>query len=250
MSPDHGPLLYEGKAKRIFAADKAEQVIVEFKDDATAFNALKKSQLEGKGKLNCQISACLFEMIEALGVRTHYLGIADENWMVAERVKVIPLEIVLRNIATGSLCKETPIDPGTELKPPLLDIYFKDDGLADPLLTDARLELLGLVSAEQRIEIETISRRVNELLKGFFEKVDLLLVDFKLELGINQLGELLVADEISPDTCRIWDMRTNDPENRILDKDRFRKDLGRVVDSYAEIHKRVQGISSKPRNYS
>ncbi len=248
MKPDHGPLLYEGKAKRVFTSDPLEQVLVEFKNDATAFNALKRAQLEDKGRLNCQISARLFEVLQRERVPTHYLGLAAENWMAVQRVEVIPVEVVLRNVATGSLCKQTPIPAGTELSPALLDLYYKDDSLGDPLLTDARLELLGLINADQRQEIETLARRVNEVLKSFFADLDLLLVDFKLEMGMNQAGQLLVADEISPDTCRLWDQLNTDPEARILDKDRFRKDLGGVVEAYGEILKRVQGACPKPCN--
>ncbi len=249
MAPNHGLLLYEGKAKRIFDSDKKGQVLVEFKNDTTAFNALKKSSLKGKGILNCQISSHLFELLEAQGVDTHYLGLVSDSWMAAKRVEIIPLEVVVRNIAFGSLCKETPITEGTELSSPLLDLYFKDDSLSDPLLTEARLELLGILSNNQRNEIETLVRKVNLILSTFFEKLDLILVDFKLEIGINAEGRLIVADEISPDTCRIWDARADSSSDRILDKDRFRKDLGGVVEAYAEILKRIQEISPNPRIY-
>ncbi len=250
MTPEHGPLIYEGKAKRIFGTSNDEEVLVEFKNQATAFNALKRAELEGKGRLNCQISAYLFEILQSAGIPTHFLGLASDEWMVAQRVEVIPLEVVLRNVATGSLCKETPIVMGTQLEPPLLDLYYKDDSLADPLLTEARLELLGVVDSNQRVEIERLARSVNDLLKCFFEKLDLQLVDFKLEIGVNRAGQLLVADEISPDTCRIWDKRVNNTKARILDKDRFRQDLGGVLDAYGEILKRIQEVSSKPRNCS
>ena len=242
MTPDHGPLLYEGKAKRVFAADQPDRVLVEFKNDATAFNALKRAELEGKGRLNCQISARLFEMLAREGVPTHYLGLAAETWMLVQHVDVIPLEVVIRNVATGSLCQQTPIAAGTELSPALLDLYYKDDNLGDPLLSESRLQLLGLISSQQRLEIEQLARRVNQLLLSFFESLDLLLVDFKLELGLNSAGTLLVADEISPDTCRLWDHRNSDPQARILDKDRFRQDLGGVIEAYGEILKRVQGV--------
>ncbi len=225
MTIPHGDLLYEGKAKRIYAGSGDQQVLVEFKNDATAFNAQKKAQLADKGRLNCRISACLFEVLERAGIPTHYCGIAEETWMVVQRVEVIPVEVVLRNIATGSLCRETPIVQGTVLEPALLDLYYKDDGLGDPLLTDARLALLGLVSSELRERIEFLARNVNAVLIPFFRSLDLQLVDFKLELGLNAAGELLVADEISPDTCRLWDLSCTDAEERILDKDRFRKDL-------------------------
>ncbi|MFL0748081.1 MAG: phosphoribosylaminoimidazolesuccinocarboxamide synthase, partial [Prochlorococcus sp.] len=242
MTPDHGSLLYEGKAKRVFASDQRDRVLIEFKNDATAFNALKRAELDDKGRLNCQISARLFEMLERNGVPTHYLGLAGETWMVVQPVKVIPIEVVIRNVATGSLCKQTPIPAGTELSPPLLDLYYKDDSLGDPLLTESRLELLGLINPEQRLEIEQLARSVNGWLLPFFESLDLLLVDFKLELGVNSSGKLLVADEISPDTCRLWDQRNSDPKARILDKDRFRQDLGGVIEAYGEILKRVQGV--------
>ena len=249
MTIPHGDLLYEGKAKRIYAGSSDQQVLVEFKNDATAFNAQKKAQLDDKGRLNCRISACLFELLERKGIPTHYCGIVEETWMVVQRVEVIPVEVVLRNIATGSLCRESPIAQGTVLEPALLDLYYKDDGLGDPLLTDARLALLGLVSSEMRERIELLARNVNAVLVPFFKSVELQLVDFKLELGLNTAGELLVADEISPDTCRLWDLSCMDAEQRILDKDRFRKDLGGVIEAYGEVCKRVQGATPKPRNY-
>lgn len=250
MTIPHGDLLYEGKAKRVYAGSNDQQVLVEFKNDATAFNAQKKAQLDDKGRLTCRISACLFELLEREGIPTHYYGIAGETWMVVQRVEVIPVEVVLRNIATGSLCRETPIVQGTALEPALLDLYYKDDGLGDPLLTDARLALLGLVSNELRGRIELLARNVNAVLVPFFKSVDLQLVDFKLELGLNAAGELLLADEISPDTCRLWDLSCMDAEERILDKDRFRKDLGGVIEAYGEVCKRVQGACPTPRNCS
>ena len=250
MTISHGELLYEGKAKRIYAGSDNQQVLVEFKNDATAFNAQKRTQLDDKGRLNCRISACLFELLEREGIPTHYCGIADDTWMVVQRVEVIPVEVVLRNIATGSLCRETPIAQGTDLEPALLDLYYKDDGLGDPLLTDARLALLGLVSAGMRERVEVLARNVNAVLIPFFKEIGLQLVDFKLELGLNAAGELLVADEISPDTCRLWDLSCLDAEERILDKDRFRKDLGGVIEAYGEVCKRVQGACPTPRNCS
>ena len=249
MTLSHGPLLYEGKAKRVYATDQDDRVLVEYKNDATAFNALKKEQIADKGRLNCQISARLFEVLERAGIPTHYLGLVDDTWMAVQSVKVIPLEVVLRNIATGSLCKQAPIAQGSSLEPPLLDLYYKDDAFGDPLLTEARLQLLQLVTPEQRAAIEDLARRVNAVLVPFFRSLDLQLVDFKLELGCNQAGELVVADEISPDTCRLWDLRTSDPKDRILDKDRFRQDLGGVIEAYGEVCKRVQGVCPNPRQY-
>ena len=251
MTPDHGELLYEGKAKRIYASAMADRVLVEFKDDATAFNARKRARMEHKGRLNCQISARLFELLEEEGVPTHYLGLAadEETWMMVKRVEIIPLEVVLRNIAAGSLCRETPIRAGTPIEPALLDLYYKDDALGDPLLTQARLRLLGVADAARLSSIEKMARKVNAVLVPFLAGIDLQLVDFKLELGISQNGDLLLADEISPDTCRLWDSRIEDSNDRILDKDRFRKDLGGVMDAYGEVFKRVQGACPNPRNY-
>ena len=248
MTPDHGDLLYEGKAKRVYAASQTDRVLVEFKNDATAFNAQKRAQLADKGRLNCQISARLFERLEAEGIPTHYLGLASDTWMVVQRVAIIPLEVVRRNSATGSLCRETPIAEGTVIDPALLDLYYKDDGLGDPLLSEARVRLLGVVEPEQLSAIEQLARRVNDVLQPFFADLDLQLVDFKLELGFNAAGQLLLADEISPDTCRLWDRRSSDAQDRILDKDRFRQDLGGVMEAYGEVLKRVQASCADPRN--
>jgi phosphoribosylaminoimidazole-succinocarboxamide synthase len=244
-----GALLYEGKAKRVFATDQADLVAVEYKDDATAFNALKKAQLAGKGELNCRISALLFEHLAARGVPTHYLGVDGATWMLVKPVKVIPIEVVIRNVAAGSLCKQMPIEQGTVLEPPLLDLYYKDDAYGDPLLSEARLERLGLVTPEQRQSIEALARQVNRELGSLFLGVGLQLVDFKIELGFTAAGELVVADEISPDTCRLWDVSVSDAQQRILDKDRFRQDLGGVVEAYGEVFKRVQGVCPEPRVY-
>ena len=244
-----GSLLYEGKAKRVFATDQPDLVAVEYKDDATAFNALKKAQLAGKGELNCRISALLFEHLASRGVPTHYLGVQGSQWMLVRPVQVIPIEVVIRNVAAGSLCKQMPIQPGTSLEPPLLDLYYKDDAYGDPLLTEARLDLLGLVTSEQRRLVEALARRVNGELLNLFDGIGLQLVDFKIELGFTAGGELVVADEISPDTCRLWDRSVADASDRILDKDRFRQDLGGVVEAYGEVLKRVQGACPEPRIY-
>ena len=274
-----GPLLHEGKAKRVYATDQPDLLAVEFKDDATAFNAQKRAQLSGKGFLNCQISALLFEYLELQGIPTHFMGLpatatatatahatstassavgeadgeasgeAGGNWMLVRPVRVVPLEVVIRNIAAGSLCKQLPIAPGTRLEQPLLDFYYKDDGLGDPLLSEARLRLLGLVDDAQRIAIEQLAWRVNTALGQLFDGLDLELVDFKIELGYSADGQLLLADEISPDNCRLWDRGIADSQARILDKDRFRQDLGGVVEAYGEVLKRVQGVCPEPRVY-
>ena len=244
-----GPLLYEGKAKRVYATDQPDLVAVEFKDDATAFNAEKRASLAGKGERNCRISALVFEWLEGRGVSTHYLGVEGDRWMLVRPVKVVPIEVVVRNVAAGSLCRQLPIAPGTPLDPPLLDLYYKDDALGDPLLTEARLERLQLVSSGQLQAISVLAMAVNRGLRELFGSVDLELVDFKIELGFATDGRLLLADEISPDTCRLWDRRISDQSDRILDKDRFRQDLGGVVEAYGEVLKRVQGVCAQPRVY-
>ncbi len=244
-----GPLLHEGKAKRVHATDREDRVAVEFKDDATAFNALKKAQLAGKGPLNCRISALLFEHLARQGVPTHYLGVDGERWMLVRPVRIVPVEVVVRNVAAGSLCRQLPIAVGTPLEPPLLDLYYKDDALGDPLLTESRLERLGLLSPEQRRRLEELAMQVNQELRALFASVGLELVDFKIELGFTAEGELVVADEISPDTCRLWDRAVADAGDRILDKDRFRQDLGGVIEAYGEVLKRVQGVCPEPHSY-
>ncbi len=240
MNHIQGSLLYEGKAKRVFACENPNRVLIEFKNDATAFNAKKRSEIEGKGRLNCKISAALFELLESNEIPTHFLELHSETFMFAEKINVIPLEVVIRNIATGSLCRETPINEGTILTPPLLEFYYKDDKLGDPILTERRLKLLDLISHSQIEEVENITKRANTILKEYFDSLDLLLVDFKLEFGLNSLGKLVIADEISPDNCRFWDKTNSDPKGRILDKDRFRQDLGGVIDAYEEILKRIE----------
>jgi phosphoribosylaminoimidazole-succinocarboxamide synthase len=222
---------------------------VEFKDDATAFNAEKRASLAGKGERNCRISALVFEWLEGRGVSTHYLGVEGDRWMLVRPVKVVPIEVVVRNVAAGSICRQLPIAPGTPLDPPLLDLYYKDDALGDPLLTEARLERLQLVSSGQLQAISELAMAVNRGLRELFGSVDLELVDFKIELGFAADGRLLLADEISPDTCRLWDRRISDQSDRILDKDRFRQDLGGVVEAYGEVLKRVQGVCPQPRVY-
>ena len=242
-------LLHEGKAKKVFQTDRPGVVAVQYKDDATAFNAQKKAQLAGKGLLNWEISARLFEALEGQGIASHYLGCLEPGWMVVQEVEIVPVEVVLRNRAAGSLCRQLPIKPDTPLQPALLDLYYKDDGLGDPLLTEARLELMHLLSVAERVELEQLARSVNAALQGLMTQLQLELVDFKLEFGRSTDGRLVLADEISPDTCRLWDVGVTDAENRILDKDRFRKDLGGVVEAYGEVLKRVQGLGSSPRQY-
>ena len=232
-------LIYEGKAKKVFTHDDPDKVIIEFKDDATAFNALKKAKFEGKGKLNCLISAKIFEYLLKKNIPTHFIELKNDNRIIAQKIKVIPLEIVLRNTAYGSLCKQTTIKPGTALERPLIDIYLKDDDLNDPLITKERIELMKIISSEDLDLIINLTLKINEILKSFFENIKLKLVDFKLEFGYDSKNNILLGDEISPDNCRLWDLNQKNDTIKSLDKDRFRNDLGGLIEAYSEINRRI-----------
>ena len=235
-------LIYEGKAKKIFLHEDSEKVIIEFKDDATAFNALKKAKFKGKGELNCLITSKIFEFLIKNGIPTHFIGLHNKNSIIAQKIKIIPIEIVLRNKAYGSICKQTPLIPGTSLKEPLIDLYFKNDELNDPLLTKNRIKLLNIVDNEDLEIIEKITLSINKLLKDFFLNINLDLVDFKLEFGKNNSGKIVLADEFSPDNCRLWDLNSVDVKMRSLDKDRFRNDLGGLIEAYNEINNRIDNF--------
>jgi len=232
-------LIYEGKAKRVFSHDDADKVIIEFKDDATAFNSLKKAKFKGKGKLNCLISAKIFEILIKNNIPTHFIKLKNENTMITKKINVVPLEIVLRNTAYGSLCKQTTIKPGTILAKPLIDIYLKNDELNDPLITQDRIELMNIVSSRDLNLIIDLTLKINGILKSFFKNIQLKLVDFKLEFGYDLGNNLLLGDEISPDNCRLWDLKQKSDTIVSLDKDRFRNDLGGLIEAYSEIHKRI-----------
>jgi len=234
--------IYEGKAKKIFAYEDSNKVIIEFKDDATAFNSLKKAKFEGKGELNCLISSKIFEFLIKNNIPTHYIGLKNNNSMIAQKIKIIPLEVVLRNIAYGSLCKQTTIKPGSVLEPPLIDFYLKNDTLNDPLLTKDRINLLKIIDDEELNLIRKMTLKINKLLKVFFYNIKLNLVDFKLEFGYNQDGQIILGDEISPDNCRLWDLNQKNGTIVSLDKDRFRNDLGGFIEAYSEINKRINNF--------
>ena len=236
---DKYELLYEGKAKKVFSHDDKDKVIIEFKDDATAFNALKKAKFEGKGKLNCLISSRIFELLIKNNIPTHFLELKNENTMIAQKIKVIPLEIVLRNTAYGSLCKQTTIKSGTVLVKPLIDIYFKNDELNDPLITKDRIALMNILSSKDLDEIIDLTLKINSILKSFFKNIQLQLVDFKLEFGYDFNNKILLGDEISPDNCSLWDLNQKNGTIVSLDKDRFRNDLGGLIEAYSEIHRRI-----------
>ena len=232
-------LIYEGKAKKVFTHDDDDKVIIEFKDDATAFNALKKAKFEGKGKLNCLISARIFELLKKNNIPTHFLELKNENTMIAQKINIIPLEIVLRNLAYGSLCKQTTIKSGTALEKPLIDIYLKNDELNDPLITKDRIKLMNILSSEDLDYIIDLTLKINLILKGFFKHIKLQLVDFKLEFGFDSKKNILLGDEISPDNCRLWDLNQKNDIIVSLDKDRFRNDLGGLIEAYSEINRRI-----------
>lgn len=233
-------LIYEGKAKKVFTHDDVDKVKIVFKDDATAFNALKKEKFEGKGKLNCLISARIFEILINKNIPTHFIELENENTMIAKKIKVIPLEIVLRNTAYGSLCKQTTIKPGTFLSKPLIDIYLKNDELNDPLITKDRIELMNILSSHDLELIINLTLKINVILKSFFKNIQLQLVDFKLEFGYDFRNNILLGDEISPDNCRLWDLNQKNDTIVSLDKDRFRNDLGGLIEAYSEIHRRIK----------
>jgi len=234
-------MLYEGKAKMLFETDDPSILLVEYKDSLTAFNALKKSTLSGKGSLNNKISANLLEHVTSEGVPTHFVRMVDDTHQLVERVDIIPLEVVIRNITTGSLCKRLGVKEGLELKKPLLELYLKDDALGDPIVTDDHVFAFEWASPAELNEIKMISLKVNQILKKRFLLAGIILVDFKLEFGRTSAGKVILADEISPDTCRLWDISSGEK----LDKDRFRKDLGNILESYNEVWERLSKEEKK-----
>lgn len=231
--------IYEGKAKILYPTDDPEVLLSYFKDDATAFNAQKKGQIAGKGRMNCTIAAHLFQKLAAAGVPTHFIDQPTPDQMRVKAVKIIPLEVVVRNIVAGSLSLQTGLTLGTELPKPMVEFYYKNDALGDPLLTRDRLFLLDLATPEQVAQLEQLALQVNTLLIDFFQQCGITLVDFKLEFGLDAHQNILLADEISPDTCRLWNQAESDPEKRVLDKDRFRRDLGNVEVAYQQVMDRV-----------
>ncbi|MGI6252043.1 MAG: phosphoribosylaminoimidazolesuccinocarboxamide synthase [Aminivibrio sp.] len=227
--------LYEGKAKKIWTTDDPSAYVVEYKNSLTAFNAAKKDSIEGKGRLNNLISSALFEHLSKKGIPSHFIRRLDDLHQLVRAVKIVPIEVVVRNITTGSLCKRLGVEEGITLPRPLVELCLKDDALGDPLITEDHALLFGWTTQEQLNKIKEITLKVNSLLSEYFMALGIVLVDFKLEFGTDSEGNILLADEISPDTCRLWDRDTKDR----LDKDRFRKDLGNVLDAYEEIWRRI-----------
>ncbi|MBN1233399.1 MAG: phosphoribosylaminoimidazolesuccinocarboxamide synthase [Candidatus Coatesbacteria bacterium] len=228
--------LYEGKAKILETTDNKDVLIQLFKDDLTAFNAEKKDNREGKGALNNQTSSILFEYLQKEGIKTHFIKVIDNTKMMVQKVSIFKIEVVLRNVAAGSIVKRIGIQNGTTINPAILEFYYKDDALGDPLINQDHIRFLNLAKSEELEEISVIALKVNDLLKSFFIKRDLILVDLKLEFGRNTRGEILLADEISADTCRLWDAKTRES----LDKDIFREDKGDVLTGYREVLKRLK----------
>ncbi|MFH0764955.1 MAG: phosphoribosylaminoimidazolesuccinocarboxamide synthase [Calditrichota bacterium] len=230
-------LLYEGKAKKLYATDDANLLIQEFKDDATAFDGTKKSRIVGKGEMNCSISAILFDYLESYHLPTHFVKRIAPREMIVKKVEIIPIEAVMRNIATGSLIRRLPFEEGKALEYPIFELYLKNDALHDPLINEYHAYALNLCKPEEIRAMFRFTAKVNAILRAFLERRGLLLVDFKLEFG-RYHGELLLADEISPDTCRLWDRKTH----KKLDKDRFRHDMGGVEDAYREVLERLSNV--------
>lgn len=229
--------LYEGKAKRIYRTSLADQYWVEYKDDATAFNGEKKGTIAGKGELNNRITAIFFSLLKERGIDNHFIRLLSPTEQLVRKVEIIPLEVVVRNIAAGSLAKRLGLAEGTVLPHPVVEFYYKDDALGDPLVNHSHIKVLGVAGEDELAVLERIGLQVNEVLQGYLRERGVILVDFKLEFGRTPEGEILLADEISPDTCRFWDAETMEK----LDKDRFRRDLGHVEEAYREMLKRLGG---------
>ncbi len=229
-------MLYEGKAKQVFLTDDPERIIIHYKDAATAFNNIKKATIENKGILNNAISTLIFKELQKAGIPTHYIETLNERDQLCRRVRIIPLEVVVRNVIAGSMAQRLGIEEGTKPSNVIYDICYKKDELGDPLINDHHAVALGVVTYDELQRIYAMTARVNEVLIALFAKMNINLIDFKIEFGKTSDGEIVLADEVSPDTCRLWDASTNEK----LDKDRFRRDLGRVREAYEEILERLK----------
>ncbi len=232
-----GVQLYEGKAKKVFATENPEYVIVSYKDDATAFNGLKKGTIAGKGVINNRMTNLLMQMLEKAGVKTHFVEELSERETLVRKVSIVPLEVIIRNVSAGSFAKRYGVQEGIPFELPTIEFSYKNDELGDPLLNEYHALALKLATREEIDQIKQMAFKVNDLLRAFFDRCGVELIDFKLEFGRLSDGTIVLADEISPDTCRFWDKNTHEK----LDKDRFRRDLGNVEDAYQEMMKRVLG---------
>jgi phosphoribosylaminoimidazole-succinocarboxamide synthase len=228
-------MMYEGKAKKIYRADKADEVIIYYKDDATAFNGEKKGQIEDKGVMNNEITAILFELLEKKGVKTHFIKKLSDREQLCKKVEIVPLEVIVGNVAAGSMAKRLGLEEGYKLKTTVFEFSYKDDELGDPLINSYHAVAIGAATFEEIDVILKMTATINDVLKEVFAAQNINLIDFKVEFGRCSDGTIVLADEISPDTCRFWDATTGEK----LDKDRFRRDLGNVKDAYIEILKRI-----------
>ena len=228
-------LLYEGKAKKIFSTENDNEFVVYYKDDATAFNVEKKAEISSKGILNNKISTIMFEELAKEGIESHFIKSLSDREMLVKKVEILPLEVIVRNITAGSFCKRYGVEEGIVLDQPIFEMSYKNDEFGDPLLNDDHAIALKLATKEEIDFLRSQTLKINEIMKKFFLKMDLKLVDFKLEFGKDVDGNIILADEISPDTCRLWDVNTNEK----LDKDRFRRDLGDLVEGYEEVLARL-----------
>lgn len=232
-----GKLLYEGKAKRLYTTEQEDILFVEYKNSATAFNGEKKAEIEGKGVLNNRITTLIFEKLKECGIDSHFVERISDNVQLVRKVEIIPIEVVVRNIAAGSLAKRLGVEEGTPLKRTIVEFYYKDDNLGDPFINNDHIDILGIATKEEVDSLYEFGLKVNSVLQPIFEEVGVILVDFKLEFGRDKDGNILLADEISPDTCRLWDAETKQK----LDKDVFRRDLGNLTDVYEIILARLGG---------
>lgn len=228
-------MLYEGKAKQVFETDDKSLIIMVYKDSATAFNNIKKATIANKGVLNNAISTIIFEHLHAAGVETHYVKTLNEREQLCKRVSIIPIEVIVRNVIAGSMAKRLAIEEGTIPPNVIYEICYKDDALSDPLINDHHAVAMGLVTYQEMETIYQMTDKINKVLIEIFKAIGIKIIDFKIEFGKTADGEIVLADEISPDTCRLWDIKTNEK----LDKDRFRRDLGGVIEAYEEIHRRL-----------
>lgn len=229
--------IYEGKAKEVYSTDNNSEYIIRYKDTATAGNGEKRADILGKGELNLAITTSIFKMLEENGVKTHYVETVDNRQMRVKKVKIMPLEVIVRNISAGSFAKRYGVDEGIVFKVPTFELSYKNDDLGDPLMVEDHAIVLGMITKEEYDYLKRETLKINDLLKDFFEKINLKLVDFKIEYGKDENGNILLADEISPDTCRLWDKDTN----KKYDKDIFRRDLGDLIEGYKEVLNRING---------
>ena len=233
-----GEMLYEGKAKQVFATDEPDKVIIHYKDAATAFNGEKKADIDNKGRLNNEISTIIFNRLKEAGVPTHHIETLNDRDQLCYKVDIVPLEVIVRNVIAGSMAKRLGIEEGTPAEHTIFEICYKDDALGDPLINDHHAIALGAATYDELADIYDMTARINKVLQDMFAEIGIRLIDFKIEFGKKEDGTIVLADEISPDTCRLWDAKTNEK----LDKDRFRRDLGNVIEAYEEIDGRLKNL--------